>query len=60
MTANEIRRFLSGLGRIEVAYYADQMVQAGVLVRQRSGRTQRYAIPAPERPIMEPEGQVQT
>jgi hypothetical protein len=48
LTANEIGRFLRGLGSAEAKYYADQLVDAGVLANQKRGRAIRYYLPSPE------------
>jgi hypothetical protein len=48
LTASEISRYVWGLGRTEVRYYADQLVQAGVLDRHPGKRAQRYLIPRPD------------
>jgi hypothetical protein len=48
LTANEIGRFLRGLSSGEAKYYADQLVDAGVLANQKRGRAIRYYIPGLE------------
>jgi hypothetical protein len=48
LTANEIGRFLRGLGSGEAKHYADQLVEAGVLANQKRGRAIRYYLPDPE------------
>ena len=48
LTANEIGRFVWGLGAGEVKYFADQLVSAGVLVKHKPGRAERYCMPEPE------------
>ena len=48
LTANEIGRFLRGLGSGEAKHYADQLVDAGVLANQKRGRAIRYYLPGPE------------
>jgi hypothetical protein len=45
LTANEIARFVWGLGAGEVKGYADRLAGAGVLNRHKPGRAERYYIP---------------
>ena len=47
LTANQIGRFVRGLGRAEVKFHADQLVATGVLDRRQiqGKRTCRYTVP---------------
>ncbi|MBN1659196.1 MAG: bifunctional DNA primase/polymerase [Anaerolineae bacterium] len=48
LTANDIGRFVWGLGAVEVKHYADQLVAAHVLEKHKPGRAERYFVPQPE------------
>lgn len=45
MTANEIGRFIRGLGSVEVGLTADGLCKVGVLCRHRPKRADKYYIP---------------
>ncbi len=48
LTANDIGRFVWGLGSVEVKHHADQLVGAHVLGKHKPGRAERYFVPRPE------------
>jgi hypothetical protein len=44
MTASEIGRFIRGLGRTEVRFYADGLARAGSLVKHKPRSAERYLV----------------